>query len=185
MNRKPAVFLDRDGVLNRSFARNGCLVPPASVSELELLDDVAHACQTLHDAGFLLVMVTNQPDVARGTQRRDIVESINATLKQWLPLDDVRVCYHDDSDRCGCRKPAPGLLIEAAAEWGIDLEGSFLVGDRDRDIEAGRRAGCRTFLIHSQPGDPVNGTPGRRVRSLAEAATLILSAPVRRERTNP
>ena len=172
---RSAVFLDRDGVLNRSRARDGRRVPPASLSELELLDQVPQACRALHEAGFLLVMVTNQPDVARGTQRRDTVEAINAFLSGLLSLDDVRVCYHDDSDRCACRKPAPGLLTDAAAEWGIELSQSFMVGDRHRDIEAGRRAGCRTFLIDDDPGQSRPCVPDRSVRSLAEAAMLILA----------
>jgi D-glycero-D-manno-heptose 1,7-bisphosphate phosphatase len=170
-----AVFLDRDGVLNRSRTREGRRVPPASLSELELLAQVPEACKALRDAGFLLVMVTNQPDVARGTQRRDTVEAINAVLSRLLSLDDVRVCYHDDSDRCACRKPAPGLLTDAAADWGIDLSQSFMVGDRSRDIEAGRRAGCRTFLIDDEPGSPQSCVPDRSVRSLAEAAMVIVA----------
>ncbi len=178
MRARTAVFLDRDGVLNRCLARDGRRVPPFSLSELELLDHVPQACQALHEAGFLLVMVTNQPDVSRGTQRRATVESINAFLRRVLPLDDVRVCYHDDSDRCACRKPEPGLLTDAAAEWGIDLSQSFMIGDRDRDIEAGRRAGCRTFLIHDEPGQSQSCVPDRSVRSLAEAAMLILSTNV-------
>jgi D-glycero-D-manno-heptose 1,7-bisphosphate phosphatase len=175
MSARSAVFLDRDGVLNRAFVRNGCGVPPASLAELELLDGVVQACQSLHDAGFLLVMVTNQPDVARGTQRRETVESINTTLRGWLPLDDVRVCYHDDVHQCACRKPAPGLLMDAAAEWNIDLRRSFMIGDRHRDVEAGRRAGCQTFLICQHPEHTHPAAADCCVASLAEASAMILS----------
>jgi D-glycero-D-manno-heptose 1,7-bisphosphate phosphatase len=106
-----AVFLDRDGLLNRALVKNAKLVPPASVDELELLPGTAEACEALRAAGFLLIVVTNQPDVARGTQDRKTVETLHAAIRKKLPLDDIRVCYHDDADRCDCRKPKPGLLL--------------------------------------------------------------------------
>ncbi len=172
----PAVFLDRDGVLNRAVVRNGRLSPPASLAELEIPPDARGALEMLRTAGFLLVVVTNQPDVARGTQTRDMVEAINASLLATLPLDEIRVCYHDDPHDCLCRKPRPGLLLAAAAEHGIDLRASFMVGDRWKDVEAGRRAGCRTLLVASDQGIADDGGhPERTVRSLGEAAAWILS----------
>lgn len=169
-----AVFLDRDGVLNRAIVRNGQPYPPASVDEVELLEGAAEACRALHATGFLLIVVSNQPDVARGTQRRDVVEAINAHLRALLPLDDIRVCYHDDRDVCTCRKPAPGLLLEAAAAWQVALDRSFMVGDRWRDIEAGRRAGCTTILIDHGYGEDLSVLPDVRVGSFADAAAWIL-----------
>jgi D-glycero-D-manno-heptose 1,7-bisphosphate phosphatase len=145
--RRQAVFLDRDGVLNRAFVRNGKPYPPSSLEELEMLPGVGEACHDLRRAGFLLIMVTNQPDVARGQQTRRVVKAINRVLSDRLSLDDIKVCYHDNSDNCKCRKPEPGLLLEAAQEWKIDLSGSFVVGDRWKDIEAGRRAGCNTVFV--------------------------------------
>jgi D-glycero-D-manno-heptose 1,7-bisphosphate phosphatase len=142
-----AVFLDRDGVLNRAFVRNGKPYPPSSLEELEILPGISEACRDLHRAGFLLIMVTNQPDVARGTQTREVVEAINQVVSDCLSLDDIKVCYHDNSDNCKCRKPEPGLILEAAEEWKIDLSGSFVVGDRWKDIEAGCRAGCSTIFV--------------------------------------
>jgi D-glycero-D-manno-heptose 1,7-bisphosphate phosphatase len=140
-----AVFLDRDGVLNRSVVRGGKPYPPRSLDELEALPGVPEALGRLRQAGFLLLVVTNQPDVARGTQRREVVEAINETLRAALPLDDVFTCYDDgDSPR---RKPNPGMILEGAARYGVDLGGSFLIGDRWKDVEAGRRAGCRTVLL--------------------------------------
>jgi len=143
-----AIFLDRDGVLNRNYLwQDGKTHPPASLAELELLPGVAEACHLLHGAGYRLIVVTNQPDVARGTQIRSVVEAINCSLGDQLPLDAFYVCYHDNGDGCACRKPQPGLLLQAAHRWDIDLHGSFMVGDRMTDVEAGQRAGCRTVLI--------------------------------------
>ena len=172
---RPAVFLDRDGVLNRALVRDGKPYPPASLAELEILPDVSEALALLRQAGFLLLVVTNQPDVARGSQRREVVEAINAALCRALPLDDVFTCYDDgDSPR---RKPNPGLLLEAAEQYGVDLKASFLIGDRWKDIEAGRRAGCRTVLIdygyrESQHDVTANFT----TRQILEAARWILAA---------
>ena len=142
-----AVFLDRDGVLNRSVVREGRPYPPATPEEVEVLPGVPEAIGLLRAAGFALVVVTNQPDVARGTTRREVVEAINATVDEGLALDQYRVCYHDDADGCDCRKPGPGLLTAAASELDLDLGSSFMVGDRWRDIDAGKRAGCRTVWI--------------------------------------
>lgn len=141
------VFLDRDGVLIRSFIRGGVAHPPQFLHEVEVLPGVAEAIGLLKAEGFLLLVVTNQPDVARGAQTREFVEAINATLADSLPLDGFYVCYHDTADRCGCRKPAPGLLLAAAIECDIDLKRSYMVGDRGSDIAAGAAAGCQTFLI--------------------------------------
>jgi transaldolase len=171
---KRAVFLDRDGVVVRAWVRDGRPFPPADLREMEILPGVESALQRLRAAGFRLIVVTNQPDVARGTQSRAAVEAMNQRLLSQLPLDEIRVCYHDDRDGCDCRKPKPGLLTDAAREASIDLAQSFMVGDRWRDIEAGQRAGCRTVFIdygykEQQPerGDAV-------VASLAEAAQWIV-----------
>ena len=143
-----AVFLDRDGVINRAIVRDGKPYPPASLVELEILPGVHEALQKLHDANYLLVVVTNQPDVARGASKREDVELINAFLSAQLPIDDFKTCYHDSGDKCNCRKPLPGALLEAAQEHDIDLSKSFMVGDRWRDVEAGASAGCKTFFIN-------------------------------------
>ena len=121
-----AVFLDRDGVINRARVQNGKPYPPASVAELEIVPDAADALADLKRHGFLLIVVTNQPDVARGSQRRDTVEQIHQVLASALPLDQILVCYHSGEDRCDCRKPSPGLLIQAAREHQIDLTQSFM-----------------------------------------------------------
>jgi D-glycero-D-manno-heptose 1,7-bisphosphate phosphatase len=171
--RPRAVFLDRDGVLNRARVHDGRPYPPASVEDVEVAPDVAPALARLKAAGYRLVVVTNQPDVARGRQQRAIVEAINASLAGRLPLDEFRVCYHDDSDGCGCRKPAPGLLLDRPAH---DLPRSVIVGDRWRDLEAGRRAGVRAaVLIGHGYGERLLAEPDFRARSLGEAADWILN----------
>lgn len=171
-----AVFLDRDGVLNRAFVRNGRPFPPSGSDEFELLAGVVEACHALKRAGFLLVVVTNQPDVARGTQRREVIEQLHRMLESRLPLDDIRVCYHDAADACSCRKPSAGMLLEAANHWQIDLPASFMVGDRWRDVDAGRSAGCKTIFIDYGYAEQRPVHTDRIVRSLSEAADWILSA---------
>lgn len=170
-----AVFFDRDGVLNRAIVREGKPYPPASLEELRITPGAPAALDALVGAGFLLVGITNQPDVARGAQRRDVVEEINRALMVVLPLSDILVCYHDDSDDCACRKPRPGLLLEAAARFAIDLSRSFVVGDRWRDVEAGRSAGCRTvFIDQGYAAEESGPVPDRTVKSLDQAAAWIL-----------
>ena len=173
--RKRAVFLDRDGVINRSITRDGKPYPPSSVAEVEILSGVSEALEKLKDVGFLLVCVTNQPDVARRTQKREIVEAIHELLMESLCVDEILVCYHDNRDKCKCRKPLPGMLLDAADRLEIDLKRSFMVGDRWRDIEAGQNAGCRTILIEYDykekgPSKP----PDVKVGSLDRAAEWIL-----------
>ncbi len=169
-----AVFLDRDGVLNRAILREGKPHPPSSASDLEILPGVREALCRLRDAGFPLIVVTNQPDVARGSQSREVVEAINAEIMAKLPLDEVRVCYHDNSDRCQCRKPLPGLLLDAARAWRLDLASSYIVGDRWRDMEAGEGAGSITIFIDHNYQEPQPRRFHAKVTSLAEAADWIL-----------
>lgn len=170
-----AVFLDRDGVLNHAIVRDGRPYPPDRLEDLKVYPDAAAALTRLKSAGFLLLVVTNQPDVARGTQSQAAVEAMNDVLRAELPLDGFLVCWHDDRDDCPCRKPKPGLLLDGAARFGIDLAASFLIGDRWRDIDAGAAAGCRTVLIDRQyrERDP-SVPPDFRTVSLTSAADWIL-----------
>ena len=174
-NSRRAVFLDRDGVINRAVVRDGRPYPPARVEELEVLPGVPEALVRLSDAGFRLVVVTNQPDLARGTERREVVDAMHARLASALPIDEFRVCDHDDGDDCACRKPKAGLLEAAARESGLSLPASFMVGDRWRDVEAGRRAGCTTIFIDWGYQERRPERPDAVVRSLPEAADWILS----------
>jgi D-glycero-D-manno-heptose 1,7-bisphosphate phosphatase len=171
---KKAVFLDRDGVINRAVVREGKPYPPANLAALEILPGVGAAMQSLHDAGWLLIVVTNQPDVARGTTSRAVVEAINQHLQQCFPIDEFRTCYHDSADGCTCRKPLPGSLLAAAKTFGVDLTASYMVGDRWRDTEAGARAGCKTIFIDYGYDEKQPETVNHRVHSLTEAANIIL-----------
>jgi D-glycero-D-manno-heptose 1,7-bisphosphate phosphatase len=169
-----AVFLDRDGVVNRVVLRNGKPYPPATMADMRLLPGVREACTKLREAGFALILITNQPDIARGLVSAEQVSEMNRRLQRFLGLDGVGVCPHDDAARCACRKPQPGLLLEAARVWGIELATSFVVGDRWRDIEAGHRAGCRPIFIDYGYAEQRPTAPFIGVGSLREAANWIL-----------
>lgn len=172
---RKAVFLDRDGVVNRALTRDGKPYPPTSLAEFEILPGAREACASLKADGFLLVVATNQPDVGRGTLDRKIVDEIHAFMCRELPIDRVEVCPHPGkgASDCACRKPRPGMLLRAARELGIDLAQSWMVGDRWRDIDCGHAAGCRTVLIEYDYDEALRQAPDFRVRSLREAAELI------------
>jgi len=171
-----AVFLDRDGVINRALERKAKPYPPRSLAEFEILPEVPAACAKLKPAGFLLVVVTNQPDVGRGTLKQEIVEMIHAEMCRRLPIDRVEVCYHPGRGRsdCDCRKPKPGMLLRAAKELGIDLAQSWMVGDRWRDIDCGHAAGCRTVFIDRGYAEELRQKPDFSAGNLAQAADIIL-----------
>jgi len=172
---KRAVFLDRDGVLTRALVRDGQAHAPVTPAEMQIDSDAPAALARLKTAGFLLVVVTNQPDVARGIIRREDVEKMHAVLRAALPLDACFVCYHDDADGCDCRKPQPGMLLQAAAAHAIDLAQSYMIGDRWRDIDAGAAAGCRTIWIDRGYRERAPGhTPDARVDSLCAAAEWVV-----------
>jgi D-glycero-D-manno-heptose 1,7-bisphosphate phosphatase len=170
-----AVFLDRDGVLNRVFVRGAVTHPPSGVEDFELLPGAADAVRRLAASEFALVVVTNQPDVARGTQTREGVEAIHRRLRAELPMLEVLACFHDTSDDCACRKPKPGMLLEAAERWRLDLQRSFLVGDRWSDVRAGQAAGCRSLLVETPYSGRTRCQPDHCVRDLSEAAEWILN----------
>jgi D-glycero-D-manno-heptose 1,7-bisphosphate phosphatase len=170
-----AVFLDRDGVLNANLVRDNRPFAPRRLDEFRLLPGVAEAVHRIKAAGFLAIVVTNQPDVADGITPRATVEAMHAELRRCLPLDDIKICFHNNADRCTCRKPLPGLILDAAAEHGIDLAASYMVGDRWRDIKAGQAAGCHAIFIDYGFQQDEAIEPEAIVKSLAEAASYILS----------
>lgn len=171
---KSAVFLDRDGVINANLERNGRPVAPTSLAEFRLLPGVENAVRQLKDSGFLVIVITNQPDVADGRTARSTVDAMHDLIRRKLAVDDIRVCFHNDSAGCSCRKPKPGMILDAAAEHGIDLAASYLVGDRWRDVAAGRAAGCVTFFIDYGYKQDGPNLPDRVVKSLPEATAIIL-----------
>jgi D-glycero-D-manno-heptose 1,7-bisphosphate phosphatase len=168
-----AVFLDRDGVLNAAIVREGKPYPPANIDELIIPSDVLSALTMLKKAGFMLIVVTNQPDVARGKTTQESVDIIHQHLCEHLPLDVIRVCAHDDRDNCDCRKPLPGLLIQAAQDYNIELEQSYMIGDRWRDIEAGQAAGCVSIFLDYGYLEKRPEAPDYIAQSLQQAAEWI------------
>ena len=176
---RSAVFLDRDGVINRPIIRERRPYSPQSLAELELLPGVQEALTALKAAGYALVVVTNQPDVARGTTSKAVLESMHSWLQSVLPLDAVRACTHADDDQCQCRKPLPGLITQAARELQVECTSSYMVGDRWRDVEAGKRAGCKTIFVDHAYDEPAPESYNHRVTSLLDAARIILQKDIR------
>lgn len=168
-----AVFLDRDGVLNHTPVRDGIPHPPTTPDELEILADVPQALEILGALGLLRIVITNQPDVARGTQSRETIERIHDRMRQSLPVEAIYTCFHDVVDNCTCRKPLPGLIFAAQKDYNIDLDRSFLVGDRWVDVAAGQAAGCATFLVARPYSGADRCTPRFTVDNLLEAAHVI------------
>ena len=171
-----AVFLDRDGVINRPLIRAGTPHPPTSLDEFELLPGVTEACRTLKELGFLLVVATNQPDVGRGTLAREAVEAIHKRLLEQLPIDRVMTCFHGGAeygDPCDCRKPRPGMLFRAAGALKINLAKSFMIGDRWRDIDCGFNGGCKTIFIDWGYEEKLKRDPDFSAHDLLGAAKLI------------
>src|SRR4051812_30817440 len=176
--KRRAVFLDRDGVLNRPVVRDGLPFPPASIEEFEVYPEAVEACAELKAAGFILIVVTNQPDVGRGTQSREAVEGMHAKLRAAVPaLDAIEVCYHagaSQGEPCDCRKPKPGMLLRAAVQHDIDLPRSFLIGDRWRDVDCAHAAGCRAVFIDRSYGEALRDKPEFAVSSFSDAVATIL-----------
>jgi D-glycero-D-manno-heptose 1,7-bisphosphate phosphatase len=180
MPLRPAVFLDRDGTLNRQVIRDGQPYPPATVAEFELFPGVPDACAQLAAAGYVLVVATNQPDVGRGTQPQAVIEAMHAKLQQLVPqLSRIEVCYapgqgiaHPENRR---RKPEPGMLLDAARSLQLDLARSWMIGDRWRDVDCGKRAGVRTVFIDFGYTEELKSPPDFSASSFAEATRIVLA----------
>jgi D-glycero-D-manno-heptose 1,7-bisphosphate phosphatase len=171
---RPAVFLDRDGVIVIPEFRDRRSFAPKRLEDFRLYPEAAASLRRLKRAGFILAVVTNQPDVGHGLIARSEVDAMHETMTRELPVDAVKACFHRQEDHCDCRKPKPGLIFEAAAELGINLKASFMVGDRTSDVEAGRAAGCTTVFVDLGYAEPAPEAPDYIVRSIAEAADVIL-----------
>jgi D-glycero-D-manno-heptose 1,7-bisphosphate phosphatase len=170
--KERAVFLDRDGVINKVIFRNGLPASPRSLEEFGLNDGIRQTARRLKDYGFRIIVVTNQPDLVRGEITKGILDLMTQRMRWEIPIDDVFICPHDDHHQCSCRKPKPGMLIHAASRWKIDLSSSFMIGDTWKDIEAGKAAGCKTILLDAAYNQEVECD--FRVKSLLEAADLII-----------
>jgi D-glycero-D-manno-heptose 1,7-bisphosphate phosphatase len=167
-----AVFLDSDGVLNKALIKAGKPVAPVTMAEFIIPPDVRPALEKLKTAGYLLICVTNKPDVAEGIMTQAFVDQVYKKMRLELPLDDIFICYDRAAD---CYKPKPGLLLSAAKKYAIDLNQSYLIGDRWRDIGAGQNAHCKTIWIDSgYTNDKIPSPPADyTVYSLSEAVDII------------
>ena len=174
---RPAVFLDRDGTLNVQVIREGKPYPPAHPGEFRLFPDAAAGCRALKAAGYVLVVATNQPDVGRGDQAQAEVEAMHARLRELVPeIDRIEVCYDPGrGEPSRRRKPEPGMLLDAASALGLDLARSWMVGDRWRDVDCGRRAGVRTVFIDFGYAEELRARPDFTVKSFAAATEVILA----------
>lgn len=170
-----AVFLDRDGVINRCEVRGGKPYAPRSLADFRLLPRVSGAVRLLKRAGLLVVVVTNQPDIGQGLIEPAEVAAMHEKLKRGLAIDDIKMCPHRQDASCACRKPKPGMLLEAARERHIDLKKSFMVGDRWSDVVAGQAVGCYTVFIDRGYQEMRQARPDGYAASLAAAARLVLS----------
>ena len=169
-----AVFLDRDGVINRSHLVDGVAKPPTVIEEVEILGGVIEAIKILKDHDFIPVVVTNQPDVARGVILESQVDAINTYIGACTNLEFFYTCFHDDIDKCDCRKPAPGLIKRAASDLNLNISNSYLVGDRWRDIAAGQAAGCQSFFIDYSYPEEAPKMPFIKVSSLMDAVRIMI-----------
>jgi D-glycero-D-manno-heptose 1,7-bisphosphate phosphatase len=168
-----AVFLDRDGVLVETEVRDGAAYAVTTLAEFRVVPDAAEQVARLRAAGLVCIVFTNQPEVARGTIAPEVLAAMHNVLRAAVPLDDVYVCPHDEGDGCACRKPRPGMLHDAAARWDVSLAGSFVIGDRWRDVDAGRAAGCYAVLLEREYSACT--TADARVATLHEAVDAVLA----------
>ena len=168
-----AVFLDRDGVINQAQVRDGHPFSPADMTEFFWVEPIKEVTLELKSLGYLLFCVTNQPDVGRGLQSREVVESFHTAILTELPIEKIFACYHDDSDQCSCRKPRPGLIVDAQKEYSLDLSASWLVGDRWKDIDAGTAAGCNTVFLEYEYDEKLRTKPDHTISKLAQLVPLI------------
>ena len=170
---KKSVFLDRDGVINKVYIKDGLPQSPNSLDELKILPGVKESIIKLKKLNFICLMVTNQPDVSRKKIDKNSVIQMNNFLKNEIALDDIFVCYHDDSDNCDCRKPKPGLLLQAGKKWDVDFKKSFMIGDRWKDIQAGEKVGCKTIFLDYKYNEKKPKKPDFVSDSLLNAAHII------------
>ncbi len=171
---KRAIFLDRDGVINRVIIKDGKPYSPRTLSDFQFTPGIERFLSVLKDAGYIIVVVTNQPDLTRGRVTSAELDGIHALIGRSLPVDDIIVCPHDDEDGCDCRKPKPGMIVQAAEKWGIDIGSSFIIGDTWKDMEAGQKAGCTSILLDAPYNQEVNGN--HRIKDISEALKIILPA---------
>ncbi|MCB1194073.1 MAG: HAD family hydrolase [Leptospiraceae bacterium] len=168
-----AVFFDRDGVINKAIVKDGKPYPPSDITQFEWNEKIEEVLDYVKSLGYLAFIFTNQPDVARGAQTKENVESIHKLILSKLSIDEIYCCYHDSGDNCECRKPKPGMLYEAQNKYNIDLGKSFVIGDRWRDIEAGKQAGCKTIFIDYHYDESLKSRPDYVIDRIQEVLYVI------------
>lgn len=168
---RPAVFLDRDGVLNEVVQRDGIWGSPRTLEEFRVVAGLPQIASALREAGCLVFVVTNQPDIARGRMTPAALDAMNAQIREAVAPDELRVCPHDDADRCQCRKPLPGAITELARRWDVDLSRSVIIGDSVKDVGAGRAAGVTTILLDREYNRGIDAD--HRIETLAEAVQIV------------
>lgn len=169
-----AVFLDRDGIINKSIIKNGKPYPPQGIEDFEWTDGIKQALESLKKEGFILIVFTNQPDVSRGTQSVEQVEKFHRYIKSQLPIDKIYACYHENLDNCECRKPKPGMILTGQAEYDIELSQSYAVGDRWRDIDAGNASGCQTIFLDYGYDEELRSQPDFVIKEIKELLSIIV-----------
>lgn len=167
------VFLDRDGVINKIILREGRPHSPRNINQLKILDGVFEAVKLLQNLGHRIVVITNQPEISRGLITEDLIIKMHNKIREETGIKNFYFCPHDDFHSCECRKPKTGMLLRAATELDLDLNQSYLVGDRWKDIQAGQKVGCKCFFIDNNYDEPRPISPFYPVESLYQAAILI------------
>jgi D-glycero-D-manno-heptose 1,7-bisphosphate phosphatase len=168
-----AVFLDRDGVINKALIRDGKAYSPRHFSEFEFMENIADQIRKIKDAGYFVIVITNQPDISRGIMDMSELNKMTEAIKANLPVDEIFICPHDDNDNCLCRKPKPGMLLNAAKKYEINLNECFFIGDGWKDMEAAKNAGCRGILIDAFYNKSIDCF--KRVHDMKDAVDIILN----------
>jgi len=171
--KNKAIFLDRDGIINKVIIRDGKPCSPRKIEEFQLLPNIEECLKIFKEMGFLNIIFTSQPDISRGLLKIEDLKKMHKFIMETLPVDEIKLCPHDDKDNCNCRKPKPGLIIEAAKKWSIDLENSFVIGDTWKDIEAGKAAWCKTILIRRKYNKDFQKDYDFEVNNLKETVEII------------
>lgn len=166
-----AIFLDRDGIINKVLLNNGKPFSPRRFDEFKMLGGIETLLTSFKNIGFLNIIVTNQPDISRGLMKMEELDKMHLFIRERLPVDDILVCTHDDIHNCGCRKPKAGMIIKASEKWDIDLRRSFMVGDTWKDMKAGKSAGCRTVLVDMEYNQDIECD--HRVKGLEELVEIF------------
>jgi len=171
--KNKALFWDRDGVLNKIIMRDGKPSSPWRIEEFEILPDVKRCLEKTKEMGFLNIVFTSQPDISRGFLKTEELEKMHRIISKTLSVDEIKFCPHDDKDNCECRKPKPGLIVEAVKKWSIDLDKSYVVGDSWKDIKAGKSVGCKTFLLRKKYNKDYKEDYDFEINSLKQMVEII------------